>query len=196
MKRAVFLLLEDYADWQGAYLASQLNQQKNWEIKTASIKQQVTSMGGFRIDVDYLIETIPKKLDLLVLIGSHSWSFKHSLLKKIVAQALEKGTPVGAICGAVDYLAKNGLLRSYYHTGNDQELWRAAAQYTNAPQFIKQQVVQDRNLVTANGTAALEFTEALLKAVAFCDEQIIERTMDLQRMGYYAYYQTYGNPDG
>ncbi|MGG5318386.1 DJ-1/PfpI family protein [Enterococcus sp. AZ072] len=196
MKRAVFLLLEEYADWQGAYLASQLNQQKNWEIKTASIEQQVTSLGGFTVEVDYLIEKIPKKIDVLVLIGSNSWGFKHSLLKKIIAQALENGTPVGAICGAVDYLAQNGLLRTYYHTANDQRIGQNAVQYTNSHQFIHKQVVQDRNLVTANGTAALEFTEALLKATAFSDEQTIERTMDLQRMGYYAYYQAYGNPDG
>lgn len=84
MKRAVFLLLEEYADWQGAYLASQLNQQKNWEIKTASIEQQVTSLGGFTVEVDYLIEKIPKKIDVLVLIGSNSWGFKHSLLKKLL----------------------------------------------------------------------------------------------------------------
>lgn len=196
MKRAVFLLLEGYADWEGAYLSSQLNQQKNWEIKTASIRQQVSSMGGFKLEVDYLIEKIPQKIDLLVLIGGNSWEFKQSLLKKIISQALYKGTPVGAIGEAVDYLAKNGLLTGSYHTGNPQASWQTATQYTNPQQFIKQQVVQDRNLITANGTAALEFTEALLKAVAFDADQKIEQIMDIQRMGYYAYYQTYGNPDG
>lgn len=196
MKRAVFLLLEGYADWEGAYLSSQLNQQKIWEIKTASTKQQVTSMGGFKLEVDYLIEKIPQKIDLLVLIGGNSWEFKQSLLKKIITQALYKGTPVGAIGEAVDYLAKNGLLTDFYHTGNTQIFWQKAAQYTNPQQFINQQVVQDRNLITANGTAALEFTEALLKAVAFADEYKIQQIMDLQRMGYYAFYQAYGSPDG
>ncbi|MBO1305626.1 DJ-1/PfpI family protein [Enterococcus sp. 669A] len=194
MKRAIFFLLEEYADWQIAYLASQLNQQKNWTIKTASLTKQVTSMGGFKTEVDYTIEKIPKKMDLLVLVEGSSWEFKNSLLKKTIAQALSNGIVVGAICGAVDFLAQNGLLSDYHHTGNPQISWQEASQYINPQQFHSRQVVQDRNLVTANGTAALEFTEALLKAVDFTDQQTIEKTMDLQRMGYYAYSQEYGDP--
>ncbi|MGM0216677.1 DJ-1/PfpI family protein [Enterococcus sp. AZ109] len=194
MKRAIFFLLEEYADWESAYLASQLNQQKNWVIKTAALNRQVTSMGGFKTEVDYLIEKIPRKMDMLVLVGGSSWDFKNSLLKKTIAEALLNGVMVGAIDNAVDFLASNGLLSNYYHTGNRQVSWQEVSQYINPQQFRHQQVVQDRNLVTANRTGTLEFTEALLKAVAFSDWQTIEKTMDLHRMGYYAYCQEYENP--
>jgi len=46
MKKAIFLLLDEYADWEGSYLASALNQSDTWEVMTASIQDEVRSMGG------------------------------------------------------------------------------------------------------------------------------------------------------
>lgn len=37
MKTAVTFLLEEYADWEGAYITSTLNQNEGWQNKTASI---------------------------------------------------------------------------------------------------------------------------------------------------------------
>lgn len=42
---------------------------------------------------------------------------------QIISTRLTTNRPVAAICGAVDYLAKNGLLLNYKHTGNAQSLW-------------------------------------------------------------------------
>jgi len=39
-----------------AYLSSTLNQAPSQEVKTASIKQEVVSIGGFRTTVDYKSE--------------------------------------------------------------------------------------------------------------------------------------------
>lgn len=36
-----FLLLDEYADWEGSYLASALNQSDTWEVMTASIQDEV-----------------------------------------------------------------------------------------------------------------------------------------------------------
>lgn len=55
MKTVVFVLLDEYADWEGAYLSSQFNQLPNWTVKTASVQQEVSSMGGFKTSVDYFI---------------------------------------------------------------------------------------------------------------------------------------------
>lgn len=37
MQTALFLMLDQYADWEGSYMASQLNQSPDWQVKTASI---------------------------------------------------------------------------------------------------------------------------------------------------------------
>lgn len=72
MKKAVFFILDQYADWEGAYLASQLNQKTNWTVKTASITPEVESIGGFNTKVDLQVEDIDNDVSLLVLMGGIS----------------------------------------------------------------------------------------------------------------------------
>ncbi|HAT55141.1 MAG TPA: glutamine amidotransferase [Lactobacillus sp.] len=193
MKSAEFVILDQYAEWEGAYLSSQLNQREDWQVRTASHTKVVHSLGGFKTQVDDLIAAIPNHLDLLVLIGGNSWNIKDSNLHKIIANCLNDGTPVGSICGAVDYLAKEGLLTGYKHTGNAQYLWQKFPNYKNEDDFQEKQVVSDRNLVTANGTAALDFTEKVLQMIGFSESEI-RMAVELHKLGFYAYAAKYGNP--
>ncbi|GMA43852.1 hypothetical protein GCM10025853_13090 [Tetragenococcus halophilus subsp. halophilus DSM 20339] len=39
MKQALFLLLDEFADWEGAYLSSTLNQSEFWTVKTISVEK-------------------------------------------------------------------------------------------------------------------------------------------------------------
>ncbi|MDV7757996.1 type 1 glutamine amidotransferase family protein [Liquorilactobacillus mali] len=194
MKKATFLILDEYADWEGAYLSSQLNQDSNWEVKTASIKKEVVSIGGFKTVVDYQLEQVPPDCELLVLIGGNSWAIENSVLKRLIQKRLVNNKFVGAICGAVDYLARNGLLANFKHTGNAQYLWRNFDQYQNEADFIEKQVVRDHNLVTANGTAPLEFTQQILKIIHFKDSEQIDKDIYLYKFGFYQYCAIYGNP--
>jgi len=194
LKKAIFFILDEYADWEGAYLSSQLNQNKNWEVKTASIKNEVNSIGGFKTLVDYQVKNITADTDLLVLIGGNSWSIENEQLKNLIAKRLTNKKPVAAICGAVDYLAKNGLLTNFKHTGNAQYLWKDYARYINKDDFEQKQVVRDHNLVTANGTAPLEFTKQVLKMINFSSDEQINKDIDLYKLGFYKYCSKYGNP--
>ncbi|KRL12421.1 4-methyl-5(B-hydroxyethyl)-thiazole monophosphate biosynthesis protein [Schleiferilactobacillus perolens DSM 12744] len=187
-------MMDDYADWEGAYLSRMLNTAPDWTVKTASTQKEIKSIGGLTTKVDYQINQIPRDCALLVLIGGNSWTIDNEWLKQLIISRLHNGQPVAAICGAVDYLARNGLLNDYQHTGNAQYLWQDDNQYQNPTGFIAQQAVQDRNLVTANGTAALDFTEAVLKMVAFKPDDQVHQDVDLYRIGYYQYCQKYGNP--
>jgi putative intracellular protease/amidase len=155
MKQAVFVILDEFADWEGAYLSSTLNQDPSWEVKTASTMQEVVSIGGFKTVVDYKLEQIPTVCELLILIGGNSRQIKNSVLKRLIKERLANNKFVGAICGAVDYLAKNGLLTDFRHTGNALYLWKDFDQYQNKSDFLEEQAVHDHNLVTANGTAPL-----------------------------------------
>ncbi|MDN2452212.1 type 1 glutamine amidotransferase family protein [Lactobacillus sp. UCMA15818] len=194
MRTAIFFILDEYADWEGAYLSSQLNQDQEWKVKTASIKKEVISIGGFKTVVDYQLEQIPNNIDLLVLIGGNSWSLENNNLRVIIKNQLKLNKPVGAICGAVDYLAKNGLLTSFKHTGNTQYLWKNFEDYQNTDDFIGKQVVRDQNLVTANGTAPMEFTQMVLKMIHFKNNTQIDKDIDLYKLGFYQYCTKYGNP--
>ncbi|MCD2255581.1 glutamine amidotransferase [Lactobacillus sp. CC-MHH1034] len=193
MKNALFIMLDEYADWEGAYLASTLNQLSDWQVATASLKSTVTSIGGFKTKVDYLIPEVPQNLSLLVLIGGNSWQVKSPELVQLIKQQLISQTPVAAICGAVDFLAQNGLLTGYRHTGNAQYLWQDFSNYTNANDFREVQAISDKNLVTANGTAALAFTKLVLEQLHFSPETI-KQSVELHQLGFYAYTAKYGNP--
>lgn len=194
MKKALFIILNDYADWEGAYLSSQINQNINWVVKTASTNKKVKSIGGFTTLVDTTLDDLETDFDLLVLIGGNSWDLENDKLAKIIKSALSNNITVAAICGAVDFLAKNGLLKNYKHTGNAQFIWNDYKNYTNATDFYEKQAVKDRNLITANGTAPLEFTELVLKAIKFDSLENIHKIVELYRLGFYEYCKKYGNP--
>ena len=60
MKEVIFVILEGFADWEGAYIATCLNQGVkpgnpiSYKVKTLSITQEpVSSIGGFRVLPDY-----------------------------------------------------------------------------------------------------------------------------------------------
>lgn len=194
MKQAIFLMLDDYADWEGAYLSSQLNKSTEWTVKTASITSKITSIGGMKTIVDYSLVNIPDDINLLVLIGGNSWTVENEDLRHIIRRQIIRQKPLGAICGAVDYLAENGFLEGYKHTGNAQYLWKNYTNYKNQDDFVSQQVVRDQNLVTANGTAAVDFTNEVLKLISFDSDLSVDKITDLYKLGFYEYCNKYGNP--
>lgn len=193
MKTALFVLLDQYADWEGAYLLSLLNQREDWQIKTASNLPKVESIGGLQTVIDLNFSKIDQVYDLLVLIGGNSWNIHSKELYQIIQNKMTRGLPVAAICGAVDYLAQHGFLEGYKHTGNARFLWHDFPNYQTPGNFYERQAVSDRNLVTANGTASLEFTEYALQLTS---DSLIQakKEVDLYRLGYYGYRDKYGNP--
>lgn len=193
MKTALFVLLDQYADWEGAYLMSLLNQRNDWQIKTASNLPQVESIGRVQTVIDLNFSKIDQMYNLLVLIGGNSWNIHSQELYTIIEKQLTHELPVAAICGAVDYLALHGFLEGYKHTGNARFLWQDFANYQTPENFIERQAVSDQNLVTANGTAALDFTEFSLQLIG---DSMIEakKEVDLYRLGFYGYREKYGNP--
>ncbi|GAA5002341.1 type 1 glutamine amidotransferase family protein [Acinetobacter puyangensis] len=195
MKTAIFLLLDNYADWEGAYLSSQLNQKDDWQIRTASTQKEVISMGGFRTTIDYLLAELPKPktIDLLVLVGGKSWEIENQQLFDYISACLQNRVVVGAICDAVSYLAKNGLLNNVQHTGNALAFWKDFQGYHNSKDFIEKQAVKCENLITANGTAPLEFTQLVLEAVDVSSEEA-EQFFNIYKLGFYAFSQKFGSP--
>ena len=194
MKKALFLLLDEFADWEGVYLSSILNQDDNWSVSTISVEENVSSLGGFSVLVDYIIGDEPKDYDLLVMIGGNSWDNDSENLLKFVEEAFNKNIVIGAICGAVDYLARNGFLNKYKHTGNSVYIWQNYKKYKPENEFLEKQSVVDNMLITANGTASLEFNESILREIDFDSEKSIEKTIFMNRFGFYKYCEKYGNP--
>lgn len=188
-KLAYFILLDEFADWEGAYLSLFLRELEAWEMKTVSVKPFVKSIGGLTVKVDLVLNQELALADLLVLIGGNSWAaFENKDFEKMVTKYFEEELPIAAICGAVDYLAKKGFLNTHQHTGNNDnsEGLKRFEQYNNAGKFFPQQVVRDQNLVTANGTAALDFAQEVLEMIGGASDYILSG-IQVHRLGYYDY---------
>ena len=81
-----------------------------------------------------------------------------------------------------------GVLNKVKHTSNDLEdmkQWAGSA-YTNEANYLWQQAVRDNNIITANGTAALEFAQEVLLALQVAPEEKIAEWYNFHKLGYYA----------
>lgn len=106
MKQEVlFIILNEYADWESAFLAASLHSglmpgsEIKYVVKTvAPTLEAVRSLGGFRTLPDYSFDTMPSDYAGLVLIGGMQWqSPEAERIFPIVQDAFEKGKVIGGI---------------------------------------------------------------------------------------------------
>lgn len=169
----LYLLLPDFAEHEMMYLAEAiasdefaLKENPKYVNKiVAPTMDPIKSIGGFRMMPDYSFETMPDDYAALVLIGGFGWMTPLADdVVPIISKAISNGRIVGAICNAASFMAKHGFLNNINHTGNgpDQlKLW-GGDNYTNATGYQHKQAVADKSVVTANGSATLEFAKELL----------------------------------
>lgn len=193
----LYILLPDYAAHEIVYL-SQAIASDEYALKenpkyvnkvVAPTMEPVKSIGGFRILPDYTFETMPDDYAALVLIGGFGWTTPVAgQVVPIVWQAIESGKVVGAICNGASFMAKCGFLNTVRHTGNGLEqlkLW-GGSNYTNPDGYIHAQAVSDGNIVTANGSAPLEFAKELLLLLGNDTPERIEMYYQFYKQGFCA----------
>ena len=194
MKQEVlFLLLNDYADWEGAFLSISLNagvlpgNEVKYISKTvAPTLDEVRSIGGFRTMPDYSFQTMPADYAALVLIGGMQWQSPESeLVVPIVQDALQRGKIVGAICNASAFMGAHGFLNNVKHTSNGLEYLKqyAGINYTGDANYIDQQGVRDGNIVTSGGLNTLEFSREVLYALDVDTPEQIEKSYQMHKTG-------------
>lgn len=196
LQEVLFVVLEQYADWEAAAIAAALNEEpeqgeKKFIVKTVSIDgESVTSIGGFKVLPDYSVDTAPDNFAGLVLIGGNSWRKEGS--RKVVGlieKAQEKNIVVGAICDATVFMGMNGKLNNSQHTSNHlSELKEiASSNYTGDPNYLEHQAVRDGKLITANGSAYLEFGKEILYALDAAPKEEIEEWYSFFKLGYHEF---------
>ena len=190
-KTILFVLLQQYADWEAAYITSAITMlgQGQYDIKTVSLsKDYVQSIGGFRVLPDYDIGSIPKDYEALILIGGMTWRNENSQqIKTLVDECYKKGKLLCGICDASAFLGTVGVLNDVMHTSNDindLKQW-AGTIYTGETKYIAKQAVRDKNVVTANGTAPMEFSKEILFALDVASEDKILDWYNFHKLGLY-----------
>lgn len=190
-KTILFAILPQYADWEAAYLASAVAMlgEGQYEIKTVSLSREpVSSIGGFRVLPDYDITSVPDDYEALIFIGGLTWRSENAQkLKPLAFDCFQKGKLLGGICDASAFLGTAGVLNDVFHTSNDLndlKQWAKAA-YTGEAKYIPKQAVRDGNIVTANGTAPMEFAKEILLALRVASEEKIADWYQFHKLGFY-----------
>ena len=193
----LYILLSDYAVHEVVYL-SQAVASDEYALKenpkyvnkvVAPTMEPVKSIGGFLTLPDYSFESIPDDYAALVLIGGFGWATPVAeQVAPIVRNAIARGKIVGAICNAASFMAKCGFLNNVRHTGNGLEqlkLW-GGENYANPEGYANVQAVSDKNIVTANGSASLEFAKELLLLLENDSPERIEMYYQFNKQGFCA----------
>ncbi len=191
----LYILLPDYAEHEAVYLAQAIASDefalkeapKYVNKAVAPTMEPIQSIGGFRTLPDYSFDTMPDDYAALVLIGGFGWGTPVAdKVVPIVSHAIEKGKIVGAICNAASWMARHGFLNTVKHTGNglEQLKWWGGENYTNQDSYIYAQAVSDRNIVTANGSATLEFARELLLSLENDTPERIEMYYRFNKQGF------------
>lgn len=192
-KEVLFFLMNEFADWEPAFLSTGLTAgdptKVLYETKTLAIsKEPVRSIGGFTVLPDYDITTLPEDYAALILVGGMQWQSREAeKILPLIDQAIQKGVVLGAICNATLFLGAHGYLNNIEHTSNTLELLKqwSGTHYTNETSYKNCQAVNDKNIVTANGTGYLEFTKEVLLLLQSNSPEDIEKNYQFLKFGLY-----------
>ena len=169
----LYILLPDFAEHEMVYLAEAIASDE------FSLKE----------NPKYINKFVASTLDPIKSIGGFGWVTPIAdKVVPIVRQAVENGKIVGAICNAASFMAKHGFLNDVKHTGNgiDQlKLW-GGENYTNHTGYVHVQAIGDKNIVTANGSATLEFAKELLLLLENDTPERIEMYYQFNKQGFCA----------
>jgi putative intracellular protease/amidase len=190
-QQVLFMLLEPYSDWEVAYLSSLLCAlgSEQYEVKTvATDKKGVRSMGNFLVLPDYDIAAALKESRVagLVLVGGMSWRLPQAeAVLPLVEKAVAADWVLGAICDGTVFLGRHGFLNDKKHTSNDPEDLKAFAGdiYLGAGLYQTEPATRDGKLITANGTAPLEFMREVLSALAVAPPEKINCWYEFHKYG-------------
>lgn len=170
MPKIAIVLTNGYADWECAFINGIGQAYYGLETtKAAPGGEPIASMGGVKTIPDIAMEHIVASgFDALVLCGGTIWETRDApVITQLVVNFQAAQKPVAAICGATLALAKAGFLNDVRHTSNAAEfLTNSAPSYKGAAHYVnKVTAIEDRNIITAPGTAPAHFSAAVFKAV-------------------------------
>lgn len=190
-KTVLFVLLDAFADWEAAYAMSWLRALggETYTVHTVSLSREpITSIGGLSVLPDHDVFSAPGNMAGLVLIGGLSWRKENARqVAPLVRKAVDNGGVVGGICDAAAFLGTLGILNNVRHTANDRDdlkQWARDA-YTGEALYLRQAAVRDKRIVTANGTAPLEFARELMLEMAVAPEKRVAEWYDFYKRGCY-----------
>jgi putative intracellular protease/amidase len=184
-------VFDSLSDWECGYAVAGINSPQfqrhpgRYRVRTVALRHGlVTTVGGLRIRPDLSLDQLtPADSGMLIMPGGTAWDEGRNGEAVEAARAfLAGGVPVAAICGATAGLARGGLLDGRRHTSNAREYlavtpYRGAGLYEDAP------AVTDGDLITASGTAPLDFALHIFRRLGLYSPAVLEAWYGLFKTG-------------
>ena len=193
MTETVHLAVYDtFADWETGFATAHLNKPAwhktpgRFAVRTVGASTEpITTAGGMRIVPDgTLDELTPDGSAMLVLAGNDIWNTDaYAPFIAKTREFLDAGVPVAAICGATGGLALAGLLDDRPHTSNAKAFLESTG-YRGAEHYRDEPAVTDGDLITASGTAPVDFARHIFARLDVYEPGVLE-----------SWYRLYGNND-
>ena len=188
LKIVLYIFLFDgFSDWEIAYLTPEITKSDKAILKTFSLYgSPIISLGGLKIIPDYSMQEMStENISVLILPGGDGWKEKKIKgIDKIVKHLRSEKRTIAAICGATTYLAEQGYLDDIQHTSNDLNYLKYfAPDYKGEKNYQTELAVTDKNIITANGIAPIEFAREIFKNIHLHSDEDIEKWFQLFKYG-------------
>ncbi len=180
-------MFNGFADWEIAYVTPEINKNEHYELIYFSAHGgPVSSMGGLSVSTTSALSEIePEQVDLLILPGGVAWETgKNKLIGPLVKKVFSRGIPIAAICAATTYLGQLGLLNHMKHTSNDLAYLKEIAPEYDGEAFYQHELAfSDKNIITANGIAPIEFAREIFKTINLFENDQLDKWYQLFKNG-------------
>lgn len=163
MKKILCYIYEGMADFEISLLLHRLRNTGKKEIISISENTElITAQSGLSYIPDKTIEDITSLNDVeaLVIPGGPINNNQNSICE-LSKEIIDSGRLLAAICFAPQFLGRAGILDNYQYTTScsaEKIKQLGCEDPFNRKNYIDKRVVVDRNLITAQGYAFVDFT--------------------------------------
>lgn len=168
MSKILCYVYDQMADFEVTLLLHRLRNPGGREIVAiADRPEPVTAQSGLRYLPDCTIEEVGplEQVEALILPGGPINNEQNAVCP-LARQLLEQGRLVGAICFAPQFLGRAGVLQSYRYTTScspEKIAQQGCADPFCWENFLPRRTVTDRNLITAQGYAFVDFAREVCR---------------------------------
>jgi putative intracellular protease/amidase len=189
-------VFDSMADWQASFATAGINNPRFQKypghyrvITVAADRRPITTMGGLRIVPDTtLLDVDPGDSAMLILPGGDLWETGGNSDAINLARAFFiASVPIAAICAATQALACAGMLDDFHHTSNSRE-YLSSTGYRGAKFYCDVPAITDESMITASGTAPLEFSREIFRALDLYSASSLDAWYALFKFGSNARY--------
>lgn len=162
MKKVCCFIYDDFADFEIVLACIAINQAEDYKIEFIAYERSpIKSSGGLTIIPDKVVSEISQTNDIEgIIIPGGNGRIVNPELTKLIKQLNEEKKLIAAICAGPEFLAKIGVLNGVkYTTSESPEMYEEKKEVDPFPRdtFVDKRVVQDGNIITAQGFAFVDF---------------------------------------